>query len=255
MNKIANKPLSSADFMALLFSGIKKNNENKDHWSCDFCDSSIPHFHASSVGYCQRKLQYFIMYGMKHNKTFAESELAFLRDGHLNENIVREGLKGAGAILFYDAKKPTPHKKVKDVIIVIHKDILFKWNELLYLVEQKSLKDTNYVKVIKREENIPYWYLDQLQIYIDYYTGLLKESVYAFLLIKKRSSSEMYSFPIKLDKKRVKELYAKCQNILDHVKRNKIIDRPYKYEASFNKRPQECKLCQFHEQCYGDMKI
>lgn len=248
VNKLKTKRLLSSDLLGLIYNGIRKNAENKKTWRCTYCDDSIPHFHASSVGYCQRKLQYFIEHGMQHNRKNSEETEAFLRDGHINENIVKEGLIGSGVKLFYhDAQI----KKVGDVILVMNKDIMFEYNYAgystsKYIIEQKSLKDTNYKKIIK-DRKLPEWYIDQIQMYLDFYN-----IQWGFILLKCRSSSDMFPFPVELDVKRVKKIYAKLQNIMNHVRKKKLIDRPYP-ATPYKDKPLECKVCQFYKECWGSI--
>lgn len=236
--------LSSANLIRLIYDGVSKNEANKISWSCDYCNKSEIHFHASSVGHCQRLLQYNLIYIKNQNekKRFAEQEQVFLRDGHINENIVREGLKGSGIKMFYHANLEIKEPSMNRVPIVMHSDIVFEYEKEMYIIEQKSVKDTAWQKIISTAE-VPFRYIWQLQMYL---TKL--EIKYGFILIKKRSSSDMMPFPQTSSKPLYKTIISKLANILIHHKKNKLIDKPYETKQQWG----ECRYCIYSKECWGE---
>lgn len=207
----------------------------------DACITRL-HLHGSDFGACARKV--FNM--MKYGKTGGISNACFLMDGHLHEASMLQNVIAALPDGWKLKSFTNEQEGIADLgdgmEMVCHPDAIITNGEVIALLECKALKEYSFRKIREKEE-ISDEYYGQCQGYMLKYDCDL-----TYLIVKHRESSKIL-MPIRIDRDR--EYQIKRWMKLKEIKERLMTGQPEPDREHLKASDDECKWCQFKEQCWN----
>lgn len=251
-------PEASAKIMDLALEVYNKMLSNAKHLNkpiCTVCEDNKAkgillkdHFHASDIGQCHLATQLNIL----HPKQKAEDpiNLVFLRDGHLNENVMIELLNSSYVTGYHD-QEVVYRESIKvtetiteEIVVVNHPDLLIYYNKnITIVIEFKAVKDW-YFKEIASKGLTSLKYFGQCQSYMHALDLKL-----ALLFIKNRHSSQILApFVIQYDKNYMNKRlqYLAAIQYLNNEGKGQLVPKEYN-----DKNTDECKFCAHKDFCWS----
>ena len=237
-----------------VYNTMMSNAKHLDKPLCSLCIANKEkgifvkdHFHGSDVGTCYLHTQLSILTPIQ--KTYEPVKQIFLRDGHLNEEVMMELLNSSYTTGYHDQEIIYKDDiKLSDtvtehIVISNHPDLMIFYNQKLsILVEFKATKDW-YFKNVACKGMVPNKYYGQVQSYLQ-----ALNINFGLLFIKNRHDSNVLPpFVIQYNPEYIQTRFRYLAGVQHLIKQGKNQLVPKEYQS---KDTAECKFCDYREHCW-----